>query len=252
MNFTRWLLGRTQVSRRDVRDAMTGLLGGVLVAITFSVAASLPSMDVPYYAGESQKKSPETFASHIDGLSWVGAAVWSEVWVPSEWRAWARPGADLSWPPEVPWECPPGAYCCPDPPETICRPELDRWRSSTPQCPFEPAPLAELPWATSNYRGPTLDSTGQPIWLGCEVREGAWRIVQIGLGLDGDPLTEDDEVRVCLGPELGWPREHLGGWPVEEGRPVARADAGRETNGPNGSGRGSVTKGSQPLSSSPR
>ncbi|RYE78000.1 MAG: hypothetical protein EOO74_05985 [Myxococcales bacterium] len=216
MNPNRSLRGRVLLSRTDLRDALMGLLGGVIVAAAAGLGMTLASMVKPYEARNPSGGAPETFASYVGGLSLVGAAVWSETWVPSEWRAWARPADDLAWPPpaEMTWECPPGAICCYELPETICRPDRWQWRSSTPPCPFEPAPLAELPWAMSSYRGDTLDSTGQPIWLGCEVHEGTWHIVEIRVGLDGDALTEDDRVRECLGPQLGWPSEYIGGWPV--------------------------------------
>ncbi len=236
---------RTSLSRNDLRAALLGIAGGVLLAAlitpvrgVLAVAgqpASEPGtqghMEVqdgkPVLQEWERERLEQIWTDYRRVLaagSLVDWMAWSEAWTPMEWRSWARPEEDLSWPPPAPvsTECPPGAYCDPDIPPTICDADPRRWRSSTPPCPFEAAPIAELSWATGNLYGETLDETGQPLWLGCKAIEGKWHIVSISVGPDGRGLTEDDRTHGCFAPQYGWPPEFMGGWPVDES--VARSE----------------------------
>ena len=161
MNSLRSILARVAVPRADGRAALVGLLGGGLLAIMVSRGGAPASMGNqaasrrPTSGAEGWTGRPGQYLRDVvETLSWLDVVLWGEPWVPLEWRTWTRPGDDLSWPPpEEQWECPPGAHCCPMPPETICDPDPARWQSSTPPCPFEPAPIAELPAGVQNARG---------------------------------------------------------------------------------------------------
>ena len=56
-------------------------------------------------------------------------------------------------------------------------------------------------------------------WPGARAFSGGrthHELLLIEVGPDGEALTEDDVVRGCRGPHLGWPQEFWAGWPVNE------------------------------------